>query len=141
MASEEEILAKEVRTAGFRATTPRLAVLIFLKGAKYPLSIQRIAKAVGKKVDQVTVYRIVEAFAKAGLVSQSDLGEGRVYEYAGNGDHHHMVCTVCKRVWDFTDEGMGKLIQQALKQTRGFAEVKSHSLELFGLCKLCAAKI
>lgn len=140
MAVEREVLIENIRRAGFRATESRFAVLSFLAGTKYPLSIKKIAKAMKKKVDQVTVYRVVEAFAKAGLVSQSDLGEGRVYEYAGNGDHHHMVCTACKRVWDFTDEGMKKLIQQALKQTRSFAVVKSHSLELFGLCKACVAK-
>ena len=137
MASEEEVLVEEVRTAGFRATSPRLTVLAFLKGAKYPLSIQCIAKAVGKNVDQATVYRIVEAFAKARLIRQSDLGEGRVYEYAAH-EHHHLTCTKCRKVADIGCNDFARIARNALKQTRGFAEVKSHSLELFGLCIACA---
>lgn len=131
-------LSEEIRAAGHRATVPRIAVLTFMRKAKYPLSIQEIAKGVGKKIDEVTVYRIVEAFALTGLLRQSDLGQGRVYEYAKKNDHHHLICTVCKKISDFTGCGVDVVVQKALKQTRGFAEVKSHSFELFGLCTACA---
>lgn len=140
MIAERDVLLEEVRRAGFRATAPRLAVLAFLKGAEYPLSIQHIAKAVTKKVDQVTVYRIVEAFAKAGLITQSDLGEGRVYEYATH-THHHLVCMECRKVADIGCDDFARIAKNALKHARGFAVVKSHSLELFGLCRHCAAQV
>jgi Fe2+ or Zn2+ uptake regulation protein len=132
-------LAERIRAGGFRATGSRLTVLSFLEKMKYPLSIQRIAKSVGKKVDQVTVYRIVEAFAKSRIIFQSDLGEGRVYEYAPR-EHHHLVCTKCRKVADIGCHDFSRIARSALKQTRGFAEVKSHSLELFGVCTACAAK-
>ncbi len=139
MVSGRDILSAELHRAGFRATLPRLMVLAFLKNTQYPLSILHIAKAVRKNVDQVTVYRVVEAFSKAGLIRQSDLGEGRVYEYAVH-EHHHLICTQCRKVADIGCSDFPRIARNALKQTRGFAEVKSHSLELFGLCRPCAAK-
>ncbi|MDB5238093.1 MAG: ferric uptake regulator, Fur family [Candidatus Kaiserbacteria bacterium] len=133
-------LAGIIRKAGFRATKPRLLVLAFLHGIEYPASIKEIITGIGReKVDQVTVYRILEAFKAVGLVAQVDFQHGRAYYELKDAahDHHHIVCTGCDRVEDFTGCDYDKLADKALSQTSGFAKVTNHSLELFGLCNTC----
>jgi len=139
--SHRDKLADIIRKAGFRATTPRLLVLAYLRKSKYPLGVRDVLKGVGtKNIDQVTVYRILDAFKKAGVVVQVDFQQGHaLYEFKDHEhDHHHIVCTSCDRVEDFTGCDYEKLVGKALKQARGFAKVTSHSFELFGLCAACA---
>jgi Fur family ferric uptake transcriptional regulator len=140
--TKENGLAEIIRKAGFRATKPRLLVLTHLQKAKYPLGIKEIIEGIGRKnVDQVTVYRILDSFKKAGLVVQVDFQHGRAYYELKDAkhDHHHIVCTNCDKVEDFTGCEYEKLATKALKQTHGFAKVTNHSVELFGLCNTCAA--
>jgi len=138
--SEKE-LVEIIRKAGFRATKPRLLVLSFLQKVEYPAGIKEIIAGVGRKnVDQVTVYRILDAFKKAGVVVQVDFQHGRAYYELKDAkhDHHHIICTKCDKVEDFTGCDYAKLANKAMHQTRSFAKVTNHSLELFGLCNSCA---
>jgi len=140
--SESE-LAEIIRNAGFRATTPRVSILSFLTGAKYPLTIQEIIYGVGEKnIDQVTAYRTLEAFKKAGIVTQVDFQHGHAhYEFKDRAhDHHHVVCVSCEKVEDFVGCNYENLANKALKQTHGFAKIMDHSLEFFGLCNSCIKK-
>ncbi|HUO55917.1 MAG TPA: transcriptional repressor [Candidatus Paceibacterota bacterium] len=130
-----------IRKAGFRATKPRLLILSFLRKSPYPVSIEEVIKGVGRKnVDQVTVYRTLEAFHKAGIVAQIDFHHGHAhYELKDKRrDHHHIICTNCEKIEDFTGCGADELADRALHQAKGFATVTDHSVELFGLCKTCA---
>lgn len=138
---KKESLADRIRQAGFRATKSRLLLLEHLHEAQYPQSILEIAAALRSSIDQVTVYRIVDAFKKTGLVREVDFRQGRpLYEIADAQDHHHVVCTNCSRIEDFTGCEAEEIAERALKQTKGFALIKSHSLELFGLCNGCVNK-
>jgi len=136
---DTEHASMHVREAGFRATKPRLAVVAYLAKAGKPRSIKEIAAALKRSVDQVTVYRIVEAFAKAGLLREVDLRRGHpLYELSDEHDHHHVACVSCGRVEDFTGCGYTEVARKALRQVRGFSSIQSHSLELFGMCTNCA---
>ncbi len=139
--SKEDGLAGILRKAGFRATKPRLLVLAHLQKTRYPLCIREIIEGIGRKnADQVTVYRILDSFKKAGVAVQVDFQQGRAYYELKDAkyDHHHIVCTDCDKVEDFTGCEYEKIAGKALKQTHGFAKVTSHSVELFGLCNACA---
>ena|SRR5882724_10492884 len=133
----ELTLEEKIRAAGFRATKPRLQILSFLKNRHKPESIQDIAISFRRKIDPVTIYRVIDSFKKRGLVREVDLQLGRpLYEIAGD-DHHHITCTNCARVEDFTGCHADSLAKTALSQTKQFASIKSHSIELFGLCNKC----
>ncbi len=134
-------LASALRTAGFKATRPRLAVLRVLAATPKPLPIREIAKRVGAEADQVTVYRIVEAFAKKGLIRETLLGANRAYEYAPTDDHHHVVCIRCGRVEDFEEPSHERLAARVLKGTRSFAKLIGHSFEFTGICVVCARSV
>ena len=129
-----------LRDAGFRSTEGRLALLSALKRSQKPLSVETLARQLKSRLDEVNVYRALEAFTVAGIARHVDLQHGHAhYEFARGDDHHHIVCTSCQKVEDFTGCEYEKLVGNALRQPRAFSKVRSHSLELFGLCTSCAA--
>jgi Fe2+ or Zn2+ uptake regulation protein len=129
---------KRIQGAGFRATKPRVSVLLHLAKNHEPQSIVEVAKELRREVDPVTVYRIMGSFLNAGLVRQVDLRTGyTLFEIADTHDHHHIVCTECGHVEDFTGCFVEKIESSALSQTKSFTKVSSHSVELFGTCNSC----
>lgn len=136
---EKDKYADVIRKAGFRATKPRMALLHFLVGSKMPRSIKEIASALQRKdVDQVTVYRTVGTFKKAGFVREINLrGEHPRYELEDEHDHHHVVCTKCKKVEDFTGCSADGLGRKVLRESHSFSKITGHSFEFYGLCDAC----
>jgi|JI10StandDraft_1071094.scaffolds.fasta_scaffold02796_18 Fe2+ or Zn2+ uptake regulation protein len=122
-------------------TQNRKDILAFLDGVHVPLSIQDIQKRMRSAMDVVTVYRNIELFAKKGVVRRIDYKKDeKLYELVRDDDHHHIVCTRCKKVGDFDGCLSEAMIRSALKQNKDFARVDTHSFELFGLCKKCYTK-
>lgn len=135
-----ESIASLLKKAGSKNTGPRSFILEVLVHAKKPLSIKEVhAKLIKKEVDHATVFRVLKAFTKKGIVRQIDFGHDQSYfEIADEqNDHHHIICTSCHKVADFTGCDADKLITSALKQTKEFSKINSHSFELYGLCKSC----
>jgi len=131
---------KIVRDAGLRATKPRLLLLSLLQKAKYPVSIKDLRSQLKRAgIDQVTAYRTLTSFKKIGIVSQVDFQFGSAYYelHDTKNDHHHIVCTKCRKVEDFKGCEYEKLAVKALKQVNHFARITSHSFEFFGLCNVC----
>lgn len=142
---DENQLNATIRKAGFRATKTRKFVLSLLQEAKYPLSIKDIVEKIGKQnINQVTAYRIINAFKTAGLVKEIDFRHGYAYyeinDHDKNHHHHHIVCVNCEKVEDFTGCNFESLEDKILKQTKEFRHITNHSLEFFGLCHACAEK-
>lgn len=125
--------------AGHAWTRPRSAVLEVLLGAETPLRAEEIhARLAGggrRGVNLSSVYRTLHLLHRLGIVRRVQLGDGvlRVELAEGYRDHHHhLVCERCGRIEDVRPcpvEGLD------LGST-----VRSHSLELFGLCGPCARR-
>ena len=134
--NEKNDSEKALREAGLRATSPRKAILSYLQKSAYPLSIKKMQ---GKfpRIDQVTLYRMMETFSKVGIVTRIELGQGRASFEVKHDDHHHIVCIECDRVEDFTDTSHERVQRNILSHSRSFAKIVNHSFELFGLCNVC----
>lgn len=129
-----------LRDAGLKATPARLAVLNLLSMAKKPLSINDIKQDLKRhsSIDQATIYRIIKALEKKGLIKQVDFQHGHAhYELRTHDHHHHVVCENCGKVADISKCDTTDIEKQALKIS-GFSKINDHSLELFGLCNKCA---
>jgi Fur family ferric uptake transcriptional regulator len=81
------------------------------------------------------------------MVSKFDTGDDKArYEFAdgphAKGHHHHLVCTSCRRIVDYTDfikEEMDLLrkTEEGLSKKYGF-KINSHVMQFYGLCQDCA---
>ena len=132
------LVLEQLRQAGLRATSPRVAILTWLDQNRRPSSVETIWKKVQKRgLDRVTVYRSMEVLMQAGLVRSVDLGHTHVhYEMNDPKDHHHHL--VCDRCGDIQDVIIGneKQVINKLEQRYQFKS-RAHSFEMFGLCESC----
>lgn len=105
-----------------------------------PLSAIDIIESFKQKnnpVNKTTVYRELDTLMTANLVKEIDFGEGKKrYELDTNKHHHHLVCLNCKKSEDVELQADLDKEEQRVEKETGF-EIKSHSLEFFGLCKNC----
>jgi Fe2+ or Zn2+ uptake regulation protein len=124
--------------AGYAWTRPRSTVLHVLVAAVTPLKVEEIHDRLaqwpgGRRINLSSVYRTVNLLHALGLVRRVQLGHGPVrYELAEDfrDHHHHFVCEACGRIEDVR--------RCPLEGTDLGAGVRSHYLELFGVCRDCA---
>ena len=84
-----------------------LALMVIKRTLWSGLFVESPPKAI--TVSLVTVYKTLDSLEALGLVEEvSPVGD--VKRYDGNDErHHHLVCTRCKRVIDFYNEGFDEL--------------------------------
>jgi len=124
---------------GYRLTPQRMMILSAIENSDDHISAEEIhAQIVAKypKVNISTVYRTLELLKRLGLVTETDLGGGRVrYHPAAKGHHHHLVCQECGAIIDL-DESLLYSLQSALLREYKFSADLRH-LAIFGRCANC----
>ena len=84
----------------------------------------------------VTIYRTLEILVELGLICELHAGGScHSYTISARGHHHHLICSKCGRVADFTGCELGEM-QLSLSEETGF-RIDSHLLEFIGLCQVC----
>lgn len=130
---------EELNDANLRATPARLALMKLLEASDQPVDVQTMIDFLEKKdlrTDPATVFRIVNMFTEKGLTKQIQLNEGKFrYELSSKEEHHHLICEKCGVIEDISDCGID-ILEKEIQKKKGFI-VKAHSLEFFGVCKLC----
>lgn len=125
-----------LRSAGLRATGPRLAVLRALQ-AHHHATAEELARAVAEEgVVVSTVYRTLEHLQRVGVVRLVDLtADRRSYHLALTADHLHLRCTQCGRVSE-ADSALLSSLATAVRDSTGFALDTGHPV-LTGTCAQC----
>jgi len=95
-------LREQIRSAGLRATIPRLEVLARLEVTESPLSHAELAEElVPLGFDRATVYRNLNDLVEVGLANRVELGdhvgrfESRADRAQGDREHPHFLCNDC----------------------------------------------
>ena len=84
----------------------------------------------------VTIYRTLELLARLKLICELHTGGScHSYTISAPGHHHHLLCSKCGTVIDFTGYDLSQL-EQRLSLETGF-EIEGHLLEFIGLCQAC----
>ena len=124
---------------GYKITPARLAILEVFAKIKKPLNAEQVyKKLVSKNFDQATIYRTLTAFEKSGILKRIDLHKDSAHFELAQEHHHHIVCTNCNKVEDFENKEIEKVLRRIVGKSSKFKSIKEHSLELFGLCRMCA---
>ena len=133
--------SSELKQSGLKATLPRLKILeVFQKAAQNGgvrhLSAEDVYKALladNLDVGLATVYRVLQQFETAGLLSRNHFEQNRAVFELNEGSHHdHLVCITCGRVEEFVDAEI-EARQQKIAAERGF-RLQEHALALYGEC-------
>lgn len=128
-----------LRESGFKVTQGRKAILDVFCAHTRPLSLADVAEKLSEvSLDEATIYRALEAFVEAHILTQVNIDHSRAYyELASHAHHHHLVCEQCGVIED-VDVCMGAAIEKAaLENTKLFSSISHHSLEFFGTCHAC----
>ncbi len=132
-------LLEMLRERGYRLTPQRMMVAEAIEGSDDHISAEEIcAKARAKYpyINMSTVYRTLELLTEQGLVTETDLGGGRLlYHPTGKAQHHHLVCRKCSGVRDI-DASVLQHLRDELRVKYGFDADLEH-IAVFGTCQNC----
>ncbi len=132
-------ITSKLSEQGYRLTPQRMLVLSAIEKSNDHISAEEIYVHVVARYPHVnisTVYRNLELLKRLGLVTETDLGGGRVrYHPADKGHHHHLVCQECGKVTDLDESVLYPLKDVLLKQYKFNADLRH--LAIFGRCEEC----
>ena len=124
---------------GYRLTPQRMMVLSAIEKSDNHISAEEIYARVIAKYPHVnisTVYRTLELLKRLGLVTETDLGGGRVrYHPAEKGHHHHLVCQKCGKIIDLDESVLSSLKSMLFREYKFSADLRH--LAIFGRCANC----
>lgn len=135
--------AERLGRDGQRYTVGRRAVVDMLGDADRPLTINEMLERDGG-LAQSSAYRNLSVLERAGVVHRVvATDEFTRFELAEDltGHHHHLICSSCGAVADFTiDPELETTLAQAfaaVTASTGF-RTEHHRLDLLGTCRRCA---
>jgi len=133
-------IAFRLSQKGYRMTPQRLMILEAIEGASGHVSAEEIYQDIRRRYPGLnisTVYRTLDLLKGTGLVTETDMGDGRVrFHSMGHEHHHHLVCSKCGKVIDLDEETLSPLTS-VLSDKYGFHADLKH-LAIFGRCKGCS---
>lgn len=127
----------DIKNSGLKATLPRIKILeIFQRAQQRHMTAEDVYKALlgeGADIGLATVYRVLQQFEQAGLLSRNHFETGKAVYELNEGHHHdHLVCLNCGKVEEFFDSGI-EARQHAIASEKGF-QLQEHSLALYATC-------
>ena len=132
-------MSSRLSELGYRLTPQRLMVVQAVEGADSHISAEEIylqIRAIYPHMNISTVYRTLELLSELGLVTETDMGDGRVrYHSIGKGQHHHLVCQRCGATIDVEESILSPLWAE-IGERYDF-EVDMKHLAFFGICSKC----
>ena len=143
MVFTEKRTEQELRKHGFKITPQRRLIIGAIFNSREHLTPAAIYERVNSEyqsIGLVTVYRTIEILDQLGLICEMHAGgSSRSYLMRRPSQHHHhLICSDCGKVVDFTNCDLKKLERRLAKETR--FKISSHLLEFSGHCRECRQK-
>ncbi|MCQ1986982.1 Fur family transcriptional regulator [Arthrobacter sp. zg-Y844] len=138
-AETAETLAGNIRSAGLKSTSQRVAVLGALQREPHS-SADKVLASVRSELPGISaqaVYGILSAFTEAGLARRVEpAGSAALYESRVGDNHHHLVCIRCGAIKD-VDCVIGQAPCLTPSDDSGFT-VLAAEVTFSGICSTCA---
>ncbi len=121
--------------AGHRSTGPRKQVVERVLAETRPFTAEQIVADL-PQIGRATVYRTLEILVGIDVLTRLIRPGGYpAYVVGQPGHRHHLICSQCGRVVEFTACPVDPLIESLVRETS--FHVESHHLEIVGLCPDC----
>ncbi len=139
MRLSERKLVAILRQHGYKLTPQRRAIMRVIAFSQDHLTPNAIYERVHQEhpnIGLVTIYRTLEILVELKLICELHGGDScPSYTISALGHHHHLICTNCGKVVDFTGSDLTELEQRLSLETK--FKINSHMLEFTGLCQAC----
>jgi len=138
--TRDAVLSGYMAERGMKTTRQRTLIIDTFFEVGGHLSVEELwgrVRGRDTRVSVATVYRTMKLLAESGLVHAQNFGDGQTrYEVAVGREHHdHLICTGCGAIVEFENDRI-EALQEAVARRHGF-QVRSHKMELYGLCRNC----
>ena len=136
----DEILTG-LRADGGRGTVQRRIVISALLARSRHVTADELTADVQAEhpdIAKSTVYRILEALERQGVVRHAHMGHGPAVYHFDDDDHLHLVCEVCGRVTEVPHAAYARFAQK-LAHDYGFTAAPHH-FAVHGRCARCEGK-
>ncbi|GIX42109.1 MAG: transcriptional repressor [Leptospiraceae bacterium] len=133
-----------LKKKNLKITSQRLLVAekIFSIGEHFTVEdLTEILKDKRDEISRATIYRTVSLLVESGQLIEHDFGKNsKYYEFSPSSQEHHdhIVCLDCGIIEEFYNPNIEK-IQIEIANKFNY-ELKDHSLNLYGKCKLLKEK-
>lgn len=126
---------------GLTATHQRQILFEILQGMTGHPSPEEVYARVKRRIPSVslaTVYKNIHLFIESGIFREVSLHHGSLRVEVNSHPHHHLVCTVCRSIWDIDEKELG-LLHKPKKLSGGFL-VERYAVDVLGRCPACQEK-
>lgn len=128
-------ILSSLKAKGLRNSKNRQAMLGIFSDAQGPIDANVLLEKLS--VNKTTIYREITTLTQEGILAEIDFGDGKKrYELASLSHHHHLICTTCKTVEEYSVETDLSAEEKRIQKHHAFT-VRRHALEFFGTCKHC----
>lgn len=132
-------MERRLLAGGYRLTAPRRALIEAMQDLGERFTAEELV-ADAPTVGRATVFRTLRLLQDLGLVCQVVLPDGGLeYRIDEAGHHHHLVCTECGAIGDFSGCDIDDLLAELARRT-GY-DIDRHRLEVYGRCARCTAAV
>ncbi len=139
MLNEFDIFKDFLRQNDLRWTPQRKSILTVFLDQEGHVPIDELHKKIHAEDSSIgiaTLYRTMKLLMDAGLAEMHTFNDKTTYERLYKVRHHdHLICKACGKTVEFEPPLIEKY-QEEICARHGFA-LKSHRMELFGLCNAC----
>ncbi|MCJ7769584.1 MAG: transcriptional repressor [Dehalococcoidales bacterium] len=131
-----------LKLRGYKLTRQRRAILDTITRSHSHLVPAAVYEKANKRypgIGLVTIYRTLELLARLGFICEVHSGNNRSYLMRrSSGHHHHLSCSICKKVTDSTDCDLSQMEEKIARQTD--FKIDGHLVEFVGRCHDCRRK-
>lgn len=133
--TKPETLEEQCARKGMRMTDQRRVIAQVMEGASDHPDVEELyrrASAIDPRISLSTVYRTLNLFEEAGLVTKHDFKDGRArFEPIPDEHHDHLIDIRSGKVIEFRNEEI-EAIQEVIAKRLGYKLV-DHRLELYAV--------
>ncbi len=123
---------------GIAVTRQRQVLYETMQGMHGHPSPEEVYASVKERIPSIslaTVYKNIHLFVESGVLRELSMHHGTLRVEMNKEPHHHLVCSVCKRVMDVEQDELG-MGAPRLQLPNGFL-VERVSVDVIGVCPVC----
>lgn len=126
------------RENGIAVTHQRQVLYETMKTMHGHPSPEEVYARVKKKVPAIslaTVYKNIHIFVESGVFREVSLHHGSVRVEMNGEAHHHVVCSMCRKITDIGEKELG-FVARRRRLPDGFM-VERYAVDVIGVCASC----
>jgi len=130
-----------IKAKGMKYTEQRAIIFQIILNLQDHLSAEEVYEIIKREypsynIGIATIYRALNFLEEANLITSISFGkDGKKYEGNNKAHHDHMICTKCGSIEEFSDDDIEDR-QEKIAKIKEF-KITDHSLQIYGICKLC----